>query len=123
MPQRRSETGCLFLPAAGSFQEAPWKPAVDVYRTPDGWLAKFDLAGIRLEDVHLKVEGRCLCVRGVRRDWCVERDCQSHSLEIIYSEFQRRIEFPVPVEGATIDIEYQAGMLLVRLQRQRGRHE
>ena len=29
----------------------PWQPSADVYRTKDGWLVKFDLAGVQIGDV------------------------------------------------------------------------
>src|SRR5690242_19219294 len=35
----------LFLPAAHEVRHVPWHPYADVYRTPEGWLVKFDLAG------------------------------------------------------------------------------
>jgi len=28
-----------------------WQPAVDIYRCPEGWKIKFDLAGVTLDDV------------------------------------------------------------------------
>jgi HSP20 family molecular chaperone IbpA len=113
---RRSQAGCFFLPAAAAFAGVAWQPAVDVYRTPTGWLAKFDLAGIRLEDIRLEVEGRILRVQGIRRDMTLEEDWDYHCLEIAYSQFERQVEFPMSLERASITTEYQAGMLLVRIQ-------
>jgi HSP20 family protein len=112
----RSKPACLFLPAAAAFANVGWRPAVDVYRTRTGWLAKFDLAGVRLEDIQLQVEGRTLCVEGVRRDYALEEDCYYHCLEIAYSHFERCVDFPTSLEQAVITTEYQAGMLLVRIQ-------
>lgn len=37
----------LLHPAAESCRQVPWSPAVDVYRTREGWLLKFDLAARR----------------------------------------------------------------------------
>jgi HSP20 family protein len=104
------------LPAARSFAPVGWRPAVDVYRTRTGWLAKFDLAGVRPEDIQLHVEGTRLSVQGIRRDCEMEADCCYHRLEIAYSQFERQVEFPVSLDEAHITTEYQAGMLLVRIQ-------
>ena len=112
----RSEVALLFLPAAADFADVGWRPAVDVYRTRKGWLAKFDLAGVRPEDIRLQVEGRTLRVQGIRRDFEVEEDCCYQRLEIAYSEFERQIDFPGSLEQADITTEYQAGMLLVRIR-------
>jgi HSP20 family protein len=121
MWRRRSERKCLFLPAAGSFHDVLWKPAADIYRTPTGWLAKFDLAGIDPQEIQVSVQGRCLCVHGVRRDCLIEEGYHYHALEISYSPFERRLEFPEDLETSNIETEYQAGMLLVRIQRGRER--
>lgn len=107
--------GCVFFHAAGSYQQVIWQPAVDVYRAPGGWIAKFDLAGVRLEDIELEVRGRSLSLRGIRRDWLIQEGCAYHSLEIAYSRFERHIEFPGDLTHATITTDYQAGMLMVRI--------
>jgi HSP20 family molecular chaperone IbpA len=106
---------CVFFHAAGSYQEVVWRPAVDVYRIPGGWIAKFDLAGVRLEDIELEVGDRSLFLRGLRRDWLIQEGCAYHSLEIAYSRFERHIEFPADLTHATISTDYQAGMLMVRI--------
>ena len=116
MAQTRPQRKCLFLPAAGSFHDVIWRPAADIYRTRTGWLAKFDLAGIDPQEIHVGVEGRCLCVHGVRRDWLIEEGCHYHAMEIVYSPFERRLEFPMNLDQATIETDYRAGMLLVRIQ-------
>ena len=112
----RSQSGCFFLPAAAAFAGPAWRPAADVYRTRTGWLAKFDLAGVRPEDVRLIVEGHSLRVQGIRRDCVLEQDCLYHRLEIAYSQFERQLEFPSSLEHARLTMDYQAGMLLVRIE-------
>ena len=114
--RNHSRTACLFRHAAASFHEVIWRPAVDVYRTRYGWLAKFDLPGVRPQDLDVTVEGRRLILRGVRRDWLLEEGCHYHSLEITYSPFERHLEFPTDLQQARLSTEYQAGMLLVRIQ-------
>jgi HSP20 family protein len=116
MRRLRRFGSCLFLPGAAAFAEIGWRPAADVYRTRAGWLAKFDLAGVRTEDIRLEVQGHTLRVQGTRRDCALEEGCHHHCLEIAYSEFERRVEFPISLEQARITTEYQAGMLLVRIQ-------
>ena len=113
--RNRSHAACLFRHAVASFHDVLSRPAVDVYRTRYGWLAKFDLPGVRPEDIELQVEGRRLALRGVRRDWLLEEGCHYHSLEITYSPFERHLEFPADLRHARMTTEYQAGMLLVRI--------
>ncbi len=105
----------LFLPAAKGYQPLSWQPPADVYRTSGGWLVKFELAGVRPDEVRLSVEGHSLILRGVRRDICIEEGQRSYSMEISYNEFQRAIEFPCDLERMEIASDYRDGMLFVRL--------
>src|SRR5262245_45018622 len=91
----------------------PWGPAADVYRTDEGWLVKFELAGVRPSDVEVRVEGRRLSLSGTRRDWCSEEGRSYYSMEISYNRFQRTLEFPCELAGARIALESREGMLLV----------
>ena len=96
--------------------ESGWRPAVDVYRCRAGWLLKFDLAGVRPQDIEIHVSEKWLTVTGIRRDWAMEEAERYHSLEIAYHRFQRSVELPVSLERAEIASDYRDGMLLVRLQ-------
>src|SRR5690348_12733331 len=108
----------LLHPAAESCQEAHWSPSVDIYKMRDGWLMKFDLAGVARNDLELTVAGRRLVLRGRRRDWCVEEvpACCAYSLEIRYSDFRRTVELPCEIESLELTTDYRDGMLLVRLR-------
>ena len=92
-----------------------WQPSADVYRTRDGWLIKFDLAGVRPEDVTVAVRGRRVSVSGVRRDLIVEEGCSYYSMEISYNRFQRSLEMPADLENAQVTLEARNGLLLVRM--------
>lgn len=119
---RRGSTfrATLFFHAAGSFHEVLWRPAVDVYRTQGGWLVKFELPGVRLEDVTLRVGGRRLLLQGVRRDCLREAGCRHQSLEISYGRFERQVELPANLERAPLDTEYTLGMLIVHIRTEEG---
>ena len=111
----------LLHPAAESYARSHWSPPVDIYRMRDGWLVKFDLAGVLRSDLQLAVSGRRLTLRGRRRDWCVEQGtaCSAYSMEITYSEFERTIELPGEIEDLQVITDYRDGMLLVQLVAQR----
>jgi HSP20 family protein len=110
----------LFLPAA---QTAPWYPAADVVRLRCGdWLVKFDLAGVRPEDIDLTVLGHHMTVRGVRRDATAEVGGLHYQLEISYSGFERTLELPVRLDRADISTSYRDGLLLVHIRTEEGAH-
>lgn len=99
-------------------REPDWRPATDVYRTRDGWLVKFELAGVQPEDIELTRRGRFIRVRGRRRDCCLEPGCRQVHMEIAYSRFERQVELPANVESLTMQTEFRHGMLLIRVQRE-----
>ena len=105
----------LFLPGMEACQDAPWHPNTDVYRTREGWLVKFELAGVRPEDIAVVVDGRFVTIRGLRRDWSVEEGCCHYRMEIAYSRFERAIELPCDLGRADVKTEYRDGMLLVHV--------
>jgi HSP20 family protein len=106
----------LLLSAAHSFRQAHWQPSVDAYRTADGWLLKYELAGVLPEEVRVTVSGRVVAVQGIRRDVRIEERRQSHCMEISYNEFQRALELPCDLEEMAVTTDYRDGMLIVRLK-------
>ena len=94
---------------------AHWQPSADIYRTRNGWLLKFDLAGVRPEDVTVSVRGRRVSVSGIRRDFLLEEGSSYYSMEISYNRFERSLEMPANLENARITLEARDGLLLVRM--------
>jgi HSP20 family protein len=92
-----------------------WRPSVDIYRTRSGWLLKFDLAGVSMEDIDVKIEGCRITVSGVRRDWLAEEEASHYSMEISYSRFERTIELPCEFLNPRISLEGRNGLLIVRI--------
>src|SRR5262245_8362635 len=106
----------FFLPVADTFRESAWQPPADIYRTRHGWRVKFDLAGVRPEDIELTAAGSRLTVRGTRRDWFAEEECSCYRMEIAYSHFERNLELPCNLDTAHITSDCRYGMLLVRIE-------
>ena len=105
----------LFSSGARCLQETCWCPQADVYRGSHGWLVKFDLAGVRPEDIEIVFDGSRLSVKGIRRDLFVEKGYNSCSMEISYSHFGRTISLSDDVKTACVTTEYRDGMLLVKV--------
>jgi HSP20 family protein len=105
----------FFLPDTRHQGDA-WQPRADVYRTPDGWLVKLELAGVKPDEIRLATAGSRLLVEGIRRDehCCHATGC--HCMEIAYSSFQREVELPDLSEGASMVTSYNDGMLVVRIK-------
>ncbi|HEY7462412.1 MAG TPA: Hsp20/alpha crystallin family protein [Gemmatimonadota bacterium] len=106
----------FFEPALSMVGDCVWRPAVDVRRTPTGWLIKAELPGVPAEQVHVTMRGNSVVLSGVRRD--VHEEGEScYAMEIAYSPFERRIELPGRVEDADVAISSRDGLLILRIAR------
>ena len=65
--EKRKHSPVFFFAASPAGAQTCWRPSADVYRIPRGWLLKFDLAGVRMEDVTVEVHGFRISVSGVFR--------------------------------------------------------
>jgi HSP20 family protein len=105
----------VFVPLRDA--EALWEPAVDVYRSGAGWLIKMEAAGVRLEDIQVAIRDNAVLLKGVRRDRIQEQEGEfsSHSMEIDYAPFERKIVLPGQLSVNSIELETREGFILVRL--------
>jgi len=94
-----------------------WYPAADVYSTPDGWLVKVELAGVSAEDVEIDIQGRSLYIAGCRRDKSCAVGTSYHQMEITYSRFEKTLNFPASIEGATVEHNFENGLLIINLKK------
>jgi len=115
MPQPPKHLTMLYSTVSEPAYATTWRPAVDVYRTTEGWLLKFELAGLDLGDVRVNTRGSEITVSGIRRDQISEQGCCQYSMEISYNRFERTIHLPCQVDANRIDINYTDGILLVRV--------
>ena len=112
MPERRRKA--IFLMPEDQ-TELVWRPAVDIYRAGDGWLLKFDVAGVRPEDIYIRVADCSVAIRGVRRDLLLEQGYFHYAMEISYSHFERTVTLPCTDLTGGYETEFREGYLLVRL--------
>ncbi len=94
---------------------ATWEPAADLYRCADGWVIKFELAGVRKEDVEVKIGGGCITVIGSRLDRTPYPMGEAHLMEIAYSRFERSVTLPDRLAGADFHVLFEDGMLYVHV--------
>jgi HSP20 family protein len=97
-----------------------WSPAADIYKRPDGWIVKVDLAGVKLDDIMISIDGNVLRISGRRLDSSYGENVAYHQLEITYSRFEKVLKFPCSIEGAKITRDYHDGLLILQL---RSEHE
>ncbi len=108
----------IFFHPGSAVDKTCWRPPVDIYRTGDGWLLKFDLAGVRPEDVSVRVQGCRITVEGTRLDRVVEGTMGQYLMEISYNRFERTVDLPCDLRNPRVEIEGRDGILIVRLKQE-----
>ena len=93
-----------------------WNPSADVYRCPEGWIVKVDLAGVSADELEIEIHDSGLTIRGCRRDTSYRDGFTYHQMEITYSRFEKTIQFPAPIEGASVTHDYNDGFLVINLR-------
>ena len=108
-----------FTGTAKKAQVAPrlWYPAADVYQTPDGWVVKVELAGVLADEIEIEVEGNSLCISGSRKDRSCVSGVSYQQMEITYSNFEKTLRFPAPIEGAKVEHVFEHGLLIITLKK------
>lgn len=97
--------------------EAAWQPAMDLYRCAGGWLLKFELAGVRPDDIQVRLDSQGITVSGIRLDRRLYEFQEAHLMEIAYNRFERYVALPEPIENVQFHVEFHDGMLYVHVLR------
>jgi HSP20 family molecular chaperone IbpA len=79
-----------------------WNPAADVYRC----------------ELEIEIHDSMLRISGCRRDTHYRDGFVYHQMEITYSRFEKSIQFPAPIEGASIRHDYTDGFLIINVRRE-----
>lgn len=96
-----------------------WYPAADVYSLLEGWVVKIELAGVSAEDLEIDIEGDTLYIAGIRRDTTCSHGVSYRQMEITYSRFEKILRFPASIEGASIEHNFDNGLLIIRLRKEK----
>ncbi|MFP5233422.1 MAG: Hsp20/alpha crystallin family protein [Acidobacteriota bacterium] len=93
---------------AGSFV-----PAVDVYEDAEKLVMKFEVPGIRREDLDIRVEGRTLTVKGERKFESEEKEENFHRIERRYGSFLRSFTLPSTINTEKVEATSADGVLSI----------
>ena len=80
-------------------------------------MVKIDLAGICSDELEIEIRDSRLRITGCRRDTHCRDSLGYHQMEITYSRFEKTIQFPAPIEGASLKRDYSDGFLIINLHR------
>lgn len=90
-------------------------PSINVSETPQAYVIKAELPGVKKEDVNLTVEDGLLTLRGERKYESEHKDEKVHRVETAYGSFMRQFRVPEDASAEGIEASYKDGVLNVRL--------
>lgn len=88
-------------------------PPADVEETGDAYLVDIELPGVRKQDLDIEIAGRCLTVRGERKE--KERVGILRRRERTVGRFQYEVTLPGNVDEDGINANLDEGVLTVRV--------
>jgi HSP20 family protein len=94
-----------------------WTPPTDVYETEHDIHIRMELAGVREEDIDIKLSGRYLIVRGRREDQSNVRKENYHLMEIQYGAFKRVFALPDVFSPEHVRARLENGFLTIILKK------
>jgi HSP20 family protein len=98
-----------------ALKSVDFTPSINVSETPQAYLIKAELPGVKKEDVHLTVENNLLTLRGERKYESEHKDEKVHRVESAYGSFMRQFRVPEDATPDGIEATYKDGVLSVRL--------
>ncbi len=95
-----------------------WRPAVDVFETEKAIVARFELAGVRIAELTVTVDGDRLRISGIRRAASTDGVQRLHQMEIAFGPFECVLRFEVAFERDQVSAHLEDGFLTVTLPKQ-----
>ena len=92
-----------------------WRPALDVYETPESVIILMEIAGVSKEDLEIILERDYLTIRGQRKDLTDQPKMRLHQMEIDYGMFERVVHLSIPYKEDGISASYSDGFLKVTI--------
>ena len=94
-----------------------WLPDMDVFEQEGKIVVRFDLPGMKREDIDVAVEGDMLVVRGQRQEEKEVKEESYYCAERAAGAFYRSIRIPEGTNPEAIEASYKDGVLEVRVSR------
>lgn len=98
------------------FERGPdWGPRMEMSETDRDVTLRFELPGIRTEDVDISIAGNVLTLRGEKSEQRDERRGRVHFSERSFGRFSRSVQLPSTIDPEKVDATYKDGVLVVTI--------
>jgi HSP20 family protein len=92
-----------------------WAPSMDMYEKEDSFILRFELPGVKPEDVDISMSGDTLTIKGERRVPMGIKEEEYQCTEMCYGAFSRSITIPTAVKTEKIEANFENGILEIAL--------
>lgn len=92
-----------------------WCPRTDVLETPDSYILRIELPGVRKDNINIEIAGNYLKVYGERRTESEPPMAAYHSIERVQGLFERTFTLPGEVDSDSAEATYSDGLLEIVL--------
>lgn len=90
-------------------------PSINVSETPNAYLLRAELAGVKKEDVKVNLEDGVLTISGERKYEQEHKEEKLHRIETAYGSFFRSFAVPEDAAHDGIEASFKDGVLNVRI--------
>jgi HSP20 family protein len=90
-------------------------PATDLYQTDDDVVVKFNLPGLKAEDVQISVTSDVLTLRGEYKQENEQKEVTYHVIERHVGAFERSVMLPTDVQTDKAKADFENGVLTITL--------
>jgi HSP20 family protein len=101
--------------APGQERADAWRPPVDILEKEGNLLLRVELPGVEEKEIDLKVEGRMLTVKGVKKAEAESDRCSYFRVETCAGGFSRSFTLPDSADTDKISASYKNGILTVTI--------
>lgn len=98
-----------------TWRHEQWIPAMEVSETPDAYIVRVELPGVKTDDIEVTIQDDILTIKGKRERSEERKDERIHFVERSYGEFARSLRIPTDVKVDAVEASYKDGVLEVRL--------
>lgn len=88
-------------------------PAFEVKETPESFVFRGDLPGVREDDIEIAVSGNMLTIRGRREEERRDEQDRYYAVERSYGEFQRSFALPDSADPDQVHADLKEGVLTI----------
>ncbi len=88
-------------------------PSVDISETPQQYIIRAEIPGMRKEDIKISINRNCLTLSGEKKEEKKTEDEKFHRMESYYGSFQRSFVLPDGIKADKVEASFKDGVLSV----------